>query len=164
GGRRGRIAAAERDRDREPARGRGRHNARSEPRAVAGARRAAGRAAGHERGGRAYCAAPGPASAPTLGRAARGALRAGSGGRAPPAPTIERLDPCVVRAVVRALAADRDTVIIDLSALDATSLAALQMAGIVLVVMTDDLCSVQTAQQTLGALPALGIERERIGV
>jgi len=83
---------------------------------------------------------------------------------APPAPTIERLDPCVVRAVVRALAADRDTVIIDLSALDATSLAALQMAGIVLVVMTDDLCSVQTAQQTLGALPALGIERERIGV
>ncbi|NLE51753.1 MAG: hypothetical protein GX613_10140, partial [Chloroflexi bacterium] len=31
-------------------------------------------------------------------------------------------------------------------------------------VMTDDLCSVQTAQQTLGALPALGIERERIGV
>lgn len=83
---------------------------------------------------------------------------------APPAPTIERLAPCVVREVVRALSMNQDTAIVDLSALDSAGAAALQMAGAVLVVMTDDLCSVQTAQQTLGTLPALGIDRERIGV
>lgn len=83
---------------------------------------------------------------------------------APPAPTIERLAPCVVREVVRALAMARDAAVIDVSSLDPASAAALQMAGAVLVVMSDDLCSVQTAQQTLGMLPALGIDRERIGV
>ncbi len=55
-------------------------------------------------------------------------------------------------------------VMVDLAALDATAVAALQLAGLVVLVMTDDLCSVQTAQQTLGLLPALGVDRERIGV
>lgn len=83
---------------------------------------------------------------------------------APPGPTIERLAPGVAQAMVRALADHRDTVIIDLSALDATAVAVLQLAGLVMLVMTDDLCSVQTAQQTLGLLPGLGIDRERIGM
>ncbi|HMM28687.1 MAG: response regulator [Chloroflexota bacterium] len=83
---------------------------------------------------------------------------------APPGPTIERLAPGVVQAMVRALAAHWDVVMVDLAALDATAVAALQLAGLVVLVMTDDLCSVQTAQQTLGLLPALGVDRERIGV
>jgi len=82
---------------------------------------------------------------------------------APPAPTIERLAPAVVRGILSALAAQWDMVIVDLPALDPAGITALQLSAIVLLALADDLCSVQTAQQTLGLLPALGIDRERIG-
>jgi CheY-like chemotaxis protein len=83
---------------------------------------------------------------------------------APPAPTIERLSVYIVRGMLRTLSAHFDTTLVDISTLDEASAAALQMAAIVLLAVTDDLASVQTAQQTIGVLPSLGIERERIGI
>lgn len=83
---------------------------------------------------------------------------------APPAPTVDRLSAPVVQAIVRALSAYAARVVVDLPVLDAASAAALPLAGTVIVVLSDDACSVQTVQQLLGVLPALGVARERIGV
>jgi len=83
---------------------------------------------------------------------------------APPAPTVDRLSAPVVQAMVRALSTHTARVVIDLPVLDAASAAALPLAGTVIVVLSDDACSVQTVQHLLGVLPALGVARERIGV
>ncbi|MBN1564600.1 MAG: response regulator [Anaerolineae bacterium] len=83
---------------------------------------------------------------------------------APPIPTPDTLSNAAAQNVLRELATRHNPVIVDSGHLDAATVGALQVTGLVVVVMDDDPPSVQTTGQTLIALNHMGIKAAHVRV
>jgi pilus assembly protein CpaE len=83
---------------------------------------------------------------------------------APTAPTVQTLSHGAVQTVLDVLAQSYHHLVVDVPALDMAGLGALEMARTVVLVMTDDPPSLQTAGQFLVALQSMGVDLSQVRV
>lgn len=81
---------------------------------------------------------------------------------APPVPPVESLSLPVVDRVLRTLSSESGLLVLDIPQLEPASAYALRLARVIVLVLSDDPASVQTAMQSLAAFDQLGIPPSRI--
>lgn len=83
---------------------------------------------------------------------------------APPVPPVETLGVPIIERLLRTLSAGSGTLVLDVPQLDPASAHALRLARAVVLVLSDDPASLQTAIQSLAAFEQLGIPASRISL